>query len=192
MEEENKEERDTSENTQEDLETSQNQDDEKENSETNEDGSKKSDEDLKRQGLARIKKAEQKAKRLEAEKLMLEKEIKENSQQATGETPNQADLAKMVVTLKDHSPDEIDYIFKQAKFMGIDPLEAANHEDTKLFLNAKREQRERSEKIPEPSTKQSSPSKSVKDWTNEDLRKASEAGDFEAIDQFRKYARSQG
>ncbi len=178
---------------------SQNEEQEKENSETqetkeSEESQDDSNEDLEaknRQLYERAKKAEEKAKQSDAEKLMLEKKTKETSKQATGETPNPADLAKMVVALKDREPDEIDYIFKQAKFMGVDPLEAANHEDTKLFLEAKREKRERSEKTPEPSTKQSPSTKKFNEWTNEDIRKASEAKDFDSIDKFRKWARSQ-
>ncbi len=170
--------------------------DEKENSETQEE-TKESQEgdDLEaknRQLYERAKKAEERAKQADAEKLMLEKETKETSKQATGETPNPADLAKMVVALKEHSPDEIDYIFKQSKFLGVDPLEAANHEDTKLFLNAKREQKERSEKTPEPSTKQSPVSKDVREWSNADLRQATENQDWDKIDEFRKHRRQLG
>jgi hypothetical protein len=176
---------------------SKNEEKEKENPETQEkdkDSQDNTGEDLEaknRQLYERAKKAEEKAKQADAEKLMLEKKVKENSKQATGETPNQADLAKTVVALKEYGPDEIDYIFKQAEFLGVDPLEAANHEDTKLFLQAKREQKERSEKVPEPSTKQSASSKDVSEWTNEDIARASQAGDIESIDKFRKWAREQ-
>jgi hypothetical protein len=153
-----------------------------------------SEEDIKaknRQLYERATKAEQKAKEEEAKRLMLEKESGKVAKQATGESLDPSDLAKTVVALKDHSPEEIDYIFKQAKFMNVSPLEAAQNEDVQLFLEAKKERRERSEKTPEPSTKQSPTQKDVSQWTNEDLRNASEREDWDAIDQFRKWAKEQ-
>jgi hypothetical protein len=142
-----------------------------------------------RQLYERAKKAEERAKEEEAKRLMLEKESGKVAKQATGESLDPSDLAKTVVALKDHSTEEIDYIFKQAKFMNVSPLEAARNEDVQLFLEAKRERLERSEKTPEPSTKQSPSKKDVSQWTNEDLRQASERQDWDAIDQFRKFMR---
>ncbi len=140
-----------------------------------------------RQLYERTKKAEQKAKEEEAKRLMLEKKTKE----ATGEAPDAQQLAKTVVALKDYSTDELDYIFKQAKFLNVDPLDAARDDDVKLFLEAKRERKERELKTPEPSTKQSTSKKDVSQWTNEDLRNASENQDWEALDEFRKWAKRQ-
>ncbi len=142
-----------------------------------------------RQLYERAKKAEERAKEEEAKRLMLEKESGKVAKQATGESLDPSDLAKTVVALKDKTPEEIDYIFKQAKFMNVSPLEAARNEDVQLFLEAKRERLERSEKTPEPSTKQSPSKKDVSQWTNEDLRQASERQDWDAIDQFRKFMR---
>lgn len=144
-----------------------------------------------RQLFERAKKAEEKAKEEEAKRLMLEKQSSKVAEQATGESLDPSDLAKTVVALKDYSQDEIDYIFKQAKFMNVPPLEAAKNDDVQLFLEAKRERKERSEKTPEPSTKQSPVNKDVSQWTNEDLRNASEREDWDAIDAFRKWAKTQ-
>jgi hypothetical protein len=153
-----------------------------------------SEEDIKaknRQLYERAKKAEEKAKEEEAKRLMLEKESSKVAKQATGTELDPSELAKTVVALKDKTPDEIDYIFRQAKFMNLSPLEAARNEDVQLFLEAKRERNERSERTPEPSTKQSPSKKDVSQWTNEDLRNASEREDWDAIDQFRKWAKTQ-
>ncbi len=144
-----------------------------------------------RQLYERAKKAEEKAKEEEAKRLMLEKQSNKVSEQATGTSLDPSELAKTVVALKDKTPDEIDYIYRQAKFMNVSPLEAAQHEDVQLTLEAKREKRERSEKTPEPSTKQSPSKKDVSQWTNEDLSEASRQGNWDAIDEFRKWAKKQ-
>jgi len=146
-----------------------------------------------RQLYERTKKAEQKAKEEEAKRLMLEKKSKgeSSSQQEKVESVDANDIAKTVVALKDYSPDEIDYIFEQAKFKNKNPLEAAKDEDVQLFLEAKRKKKERELSTPKPSTKQGSNKKPVEEWTNEDLRKASKNQDWDAIDKFRKWAKSQ-
>ncbi len=160
-----------------------------------EDTTEKPDEDIEaknRQLYERATKAEKKAKEEEAKRLMLEKQAGKVSKEATGETPDPSELAKTVVAFKDYSQDEIDYIYKQAKFLETSPLEAMKNEDVQLFLEAKRERAKRSENTPQPSTKQSPVTKKhVSEWTNDDLSQASQRGDWDAIDEFRKWAREQ-
>ncbi len=185
MEEENLEDfRETSENTEEENLNSKKQ-------ETDEQKADAEAEAKNRQLYERTKKAEQKAKEEEAKRMLLEKDIKIASEKATREIPNASKLAKTVATLKNYNADEIDYIFKQAEFLKIDPVEAANSSDVQLFLKAKREQIERSEKIPEPSTKQTPTTKNYNQWTNEDLSEATQRGDWDAVDGFRKWMREQ-
>ena len=155
------------------------------------DGEGKDVEAKNRQLFERAKKAEQKAKVEEAEKLLLQKKIKESTAKATGNTLDASDIAKTVLALKDYTPEEVDYIAKQAKFMEVSLPEAAQNEDVNLFLQAKREQTERSDKTPEPSTKQSTSTKDVSQWSNEDLRAATQRGDWEAVDRFRAWMREQ-
>jgi len=167
------------------LETtdSENGDEEKTSEKTTEETPKEDIEAKNRQLFERTKKAEQRAKVEEAEKLILQKQTK------VGETPDSSELAKTVVAMKDYTPAEIDYIFKQAKFLGITPTEAISNEDVQLFLEAKREKLQRSEKTPEPSTKQIPDTKGFEEWTNDTLREATQAGDYEAIDKFREWMR---
>lgn len=145
-----------------------------------------------RQLYERTKKAEQKAKAEEAEKLLLQKQVKEATTKATGTAPDASEIAKTVLALKDYSPDEIDYISRQAKFLNLPLDKAAQDEDVQLFLQAKREKVERSDKTPEPSTKQSTSTKDISQWTNEDLSAATQRGDWESVDKFRAWMRKQG
>ncbi len=174
----------------EDVETSQNNE-EKENSETPDESTEESEsEDSKDSQLyARVKKAEQRAKKEEAEKLAFQKEVEKVQKQATGEKPDASDLAKTVIALKDYSAGEIDYIFTQAKALGISPVEATQNEDIQIFLEAKREKQKRSENTPEPSTKQSPSSKPVEQWTPQDVQEASKRGDYQSIAKFMDWAK---
>lgn len=144
-----------------------------------------------KQLYARAKKAEKKLKEKDAKLKMNEKEEDEEAEEKSEYTSDPRNIAKTVVALKDYSADEIDYIFEQAEYKGISPAKAAEDKDVQLFLEAKREKRSKEEKTPKPSTKQSPAQKDYSQWTNEDLRKASENENWDAIDGFRKWAREQ-
>jgi len=171
----------------EEPETSQNKDDEQS------DDSNLSIEELRaknRQLYERAKKAEQRAKLEEAEKLSIEKDVKKSMKETTGQIPSTAEVVKQVAALKDFSADEVDYIFKQAEFLGVTPQEAVKNEDVSLFIEAKREKIKNSQATPEPSSKQAPYTKDVSQWSNEDLDKAAQAGDWDKIDEFRKWAKT--
>ncbi len=163
-----------------------------------EETTKNSDEDIEaknRQLYERAKKAEERAKEEEAKRLMLEKEYGKVAKQATGTPIDQSDLDKRLELLreqnllKDKNDDESKYLIERAKKEKISLPELMEKEDVQIYLRVKREELERSEKTPEPSTKQSPTKKDVSQWTNEDLRQASERQDWDAIDQFRKFMR---
>ncbi len=135
--------------------------------------------DREKQLYERVKKAEAKSKMLEH----VEEKAKEASKDP--EVPTQK-IAKMVHAFKEHSPEEVDTIFRQAKVLGIDPLEAKDHEDVDLLIKAKREKVERENKTPEPTNRQSSEGKSFDQWTSSDLENAS----IDQIDKFREHLRN--
>lgn len=110
---------------------------------------------------ARMKKAEEEAK-LAKEELARLKGKPETS-------TNVFDLAKTVSALKDYNPEELDYIQLIAKSKNISPGEAAQTEEAKLYISARRQKVEAEKKTPEPSTKQSISEKDFRKITPQEL-----------------------
>ena len=119
--------------------------------------------DRERQLYERAKKAEVKVKRLEH----LESQVEQTK--ANKDLGAPADIAKVVHALKDYSTEEVDLIFRQAKSLGVSPLEAVKDEDVGLLIQAKREKVARENKTPEPTNRQSIQGKTYEDWTNDDI-----------------------
>jgi len=120
-------------------EETQNVDEETKVDETKEDSSEDLAKELElknKQLYERAKKAELKAKELEA--LLHIKEESKNKQDKVEEN-NPVEFIKMAQVLKDYSLEEIDLLGKQAKAMGITLIEATKDEDTQLLIQAKRE-----------------------------------------------------
>ena len=114
---------------------------------------------------ARMKKAEEELKTLKDKP----KEV-----QASKDVPDDVfDLAKTVASLKDYDPTELDFIQMMSNAKGISPKEAADTEEAKTYIAAKRQKVEEEKSKLEPSTKQSPTEQSVDDVTDEDLRKMS-------------------
>ena len=135
--------------------------------------------DREKQLYERVKRAEAKAKMLEH----LEEKTQEVSKDPDVPIQN---IAKVVHGLKDYSADEVDTIFRQAKALGVSPLEAAKNEDVDLLIKAKREKVERENKTPEPTNRQSSEGKSFDQWTSGDLEGAS----LDQIEKYREHLRN--
>jgi hypothetical protein len=182
MEEEFKEEEVTSEKPQEDLEK------ELEKELTSEEIRERN-----RQLLARTKKAEEKAKRMEAEKIVLEKELeklkkdREEWIKRKEEEIPLAELVKKISALRDYSPEELDFISTISKAKNISLEEAARSEDVQLWIKARREKVAKESQPPPPTSKQIPEKKSFEEWTTEDVQKAS----FQELEEFRKWAKSQ-
>lgn len=132
--------------------------------ETKEESSEPTESEEKNKRLyARAKKAEEENKTLKAS--LAEREV-----------PNQPvsdvfDLAKAVSSLKDYGPEELDFIQMISKAKSISPEEAAQTDEAKLYIAARRTKVEEEKSKLEPSTKQSPTEKSVNDVTSEDIKK---------------------
>ena len=124
-------------------------------------------EEKNRKLYARAKKAEEELKALKVKP-------EETPKETPTETPEDVfTLAKTVASLKEYDPEELDFIQMMSKAKGISPKDAADTEEAKLYIAAKRDKVEDEKSKIEPSTKQSPTEKSVGDVTNEDLRKMS-------------------
>lgn len=184
-------ERDTSQDTQE-MENSQNQEEnsqelpeEEENTQNNVQDNVQDDSSKNKQLFERTKKAEEKAKRLEAELLALKKaKDGDKTEQPSGETDVYS-IAKQVSALKDFSEDELDVVERYAKTWGMSLQEAAKHEDVQTLLKARREKVQIESKVPEPSTRQPTQSKDFSSWTQEDVANAS----IDEVDAYRKWVK---
>ena len=119
---------------------------------------------------ARMKKAEAEAKALK-DSLGKKEGIKEGT--PASQENDVFDLAKAISSLKEYTPEELDFIKIISKSKGISPQEAAKTEEAKLYIAARREKVEEESKTLEPSTKQSLSEKSVSDVTPEDLKNMS-------------------
>lgn len=128
-------------------------------------------EEKNRQLYERTKKAELKAKEVEATKLS--KEVSQNKEEKE-DTFNPLDSVKLLNALKDYSQDEIDLISRQAKAYDISLEEAAQNDDVKLFIEAKREKLKTDNASPTPSTRQAPAKKDFKDWKPEDIKPLTE------------------
>lgn len=112
---------------------------------------------------ARMKAAEETAKTLKSAK-------KEGTPQPDSDVFN---IAKAVASLRDFNKEELDFIQMMSKSKGITPSEAAETEEAKTYIAARRQKVEDEKSKLKPSTKQSPVEKSVGDVTPEDLRKMS-------------------
>lgn len=113
-----------------------------------------------KQLYARTMKAEEKAK---AAELKLEEKGKP-------EVPADVfDLAKTVSALKEYEPEELDFIQMMAKAKDISPQEAAQSEEAKLYIAAKRVKVAKEKQIPEPSTKVSPSKKPIEKITADEI-----------------------
>jgi len=114
------------------------------------------------------------AKKAEEELKMLKVKPEETPKETSTETPEDVfTLAKTVASLKEYDPEELDFIQMMSKAKGISPKEAADTEEAKIYIAAKRQKVEDEKSKLEPSTKQSPTEQSVDDVSNEDLRKMS-------------------
>jgi len=128
-------------------------------------------EEKNRQLYERTKKAELKAKEVEATKLS--KEVSQKKEEKE-DTFNPLDSVKLLNALKDYSQDEIDLISRQAKAYDISLEEAAQHDDVKLFIEAKREKLKTDNASPTPSTRQAPVNKDFSQWKTEDIKPLTE------------------
>lgn len=115
---------------------------------------------------ARMKKAEAEAKTLKDSL----KEDKEETPTNKSVGDDVFDLAKTVASLKEYSPEELDFIQMMSKSKGISPEEAAKTEEANIYIAARRAKVEEENSKLEPSTKQSPTEKSVSDVTSKDLK----------------------
>ncbi len=168
-------------------EETQNVDEETKVDETKEDSSEDLAKELElknKQLYERAKKAELKAKELEA--LLHIKEESKNKQDKVEEN-NPVEFIKMAQVLKDYSLEEIDLLGKQAKAMGITLIEATKDEDTQLLIQAKREKLKKEQTNPLPTNTQSGNDKTYADWTQEDIKKRTSNPTPENIEELNKY-----
>jgi len=119
---------------------------------------------------ARMEHHKKKQRELEVKIQELSKNTPKESKKGSEEL-SVLDLAKKVSALKDYAPDEIDFLEVIAKGKGIDPVEALNTDEFKLFLQAKRQKVAEESKVPQPSTKQAPSQKTYQDYTPEDVEK---------------------
>jgi len=134
------------------------------------------------------------AKKAEEELKSLKKKLEKMEKRASGssDTLDVFDLAKTVSSLKDYSPEELDYIQLIAKAKGISPEEAAKTEEATLYISARRQKVEAEKKTPEPSTKQSISEKPVEKITSEDLAKMSVKEKEEYLEKIGWHKKPQG
>jgi len=130
-----------------------------------------------KQYFERAKKAEAKVKLLEH----LEKKVGKSA-----ETPVE-DIARTVHALKDYSAEEVNTIFRQAKALGVSPLEALKNEDVGLLIQAKREKVAKESKTPEPTNRQSMEDKPFSDWKLEDI----ETSNIDKLSEYYNWMKSQ-
>ena len=126
----------------------------------------------------RAEKAESELKKL--------KNLEQKAQNAKDDPSSSVEnVSKTVHALKDYSPEEVDLIFRQAKVLGVDPIEATKNEDVALLLKAKRDKVEKENKTPEPTNRQVSEEKPFDNWTSQDMEGAS----VEQLQKFRDHLR---
>ena len=112
-------------------------------------------EEKNRRLYARMKKAEEEAKRLKEE---LERAKAQAQPQPAVDPIN---LAKTVSALKDYTPEELDFIAMISRAKNIPPEEAVKTEEAKLYIQARREKVAKEKKVPEPSSPSATPSKEL-------------------------------
>ena len=138
-----------------------------------------------KQLFARTKKAEEKAKRFEAELLLYQSKKEESKKEVV--SPDIAELAKKISALKEYNPEELDHISLISKAKDIPLEEAARSEEVQLYIKARREKVAKETTPPQPSTKSLPEKKEFSEWTTEDVKTAS----LEDLEEFRKWAKAQ-
>ncbi|MHA1304573.1 MAG: hypothetical protein ACTSQE_06790 [Candidatus Heimdallarchaeaceae archaeon] len=110
----------------------------------------------------RMKKAERKAKELE---------VKLKAKPSTKSSSDPLKLAKTVSALKDYSPEELDDIALISKAKDISLEEAADAEEAKTLIAARRLKVAKDKKTPEPSSAFATPKgiKDIKEMSDEEF-----------------------
>ena len=100
---------------------------------------------------------------------------------------------RLYSALKDYSKDEIDIISRQARALETNLIEAAEHEDTQVLINAYRAKVEKDNTTPSPSSRQDMFEKGFDEWSPEDIKKLTQNPTKENInklDEYRRYMRT--
>ncbi len=174
MEHINNEEIETSKNNQEDLDSNQEEDTTSTNDSTNVEELKQKVAELEeknKQLYERAKKGEVKSKENEAKYLAAEQGLEKKGINTDSSDP--IETIRLFNSLKDYSPEEVDYIAKQSKVLGKDLIETAKDEDVQLFISAKREKLKNEQANPIPGTRQEINDNTFENWTTEDIKKLS-------------------
>ena len=137
-----------------------------------------------KQLFERTQKSTLKAKELEAENFAKENKIEK--------TNDPLESLRLYSALKDYSKDEIDIISRQARALETNLIEAAEHEDTQVLINAYRAKVEKDNTTPSPSSRQDM-SEKVLIMVSEDIKKLTQNPTKENInklDEYRRYMRT--
>lgn len=138
-----------------------------------------------KQLFERTQKSTLKAKELEAENFAKENKIEK--------TNDPLESLRLYSALKDYSKDEIDIISRQARALETNLIEAAEHEDTQVLINAYRAKVEKDNTTPSPSSRQDMSEKGFDEWSPEDIKKLTQNPTKENInklDEYRRYMRT--
>ncbi len=173
---------------------SQNQEEEEDTSETSTEDSTSTNEETDKEELKvqnkqlyeRVKKAEEKAKREEAARLLLER--KGGKQETKSSEVDLISLAKSISALKDYNTEELGVIDRYAKALGLKHEEAAVHEDVQSIISSKRERLKRENNTPSPTNKQAPSERNFLQYSPEDIRSGNVSMD--EVDKFREWARN--
>jgi hypothetical protein len=138
-----------------------------------------------KQLFERTQKSTLKAKELEAENFAKENKIEK--------TNDPLESLRLYSALKDYSKDEIDIISRQARALETNLIEAAEHEDTQVLINAYRAKVEKDNTTPSPNSRQDMSEKGFDEWSPEDIKKLTQNPTKENInklDEYRRYMRT--
>jgi hypothetical protein len=138
-------------------------------------------EEKNKQLFERAKKAEIKAKELEAKSTIEHKEV------IRQETTDPLEVVKLAQGLKDYSVEEVELISRQAKALGLGLLEAKDHEDTQILIQAKREKIKKDAANPTPTNTQPANDKSFEDWSSDDISRLTSNPTKDNIEKLNEY-----
>ena len=168
----------TTENTNEDLASSETLDEAQDQDEQSRDDEKN------RQLYARVKKAEEKAKILEAKLIAQEKDNKKEQSTDSKVEKDPYELAKELSSLRDFNEKEIDIIQRYAKTWDLSLSEAAKNDDVQTLIKIGREKDRLKDNIPAPTNKQGTSGKpDYSSWGAKELEEAS----VDEVMEFRKF-----
>jgi len=118
-----------------------------------------------------------KVKKLEEEIEKLKEEKGVDKEPTSEGEDNIVDLVKRIQVLKDFSPEELEIIHRNARGAGISLEEAAQLDDVKMAIEARREKVAKEKKVPEPSSRSVSyEGKSLSDLSDEELAEGWKSG----------------